>query len=56
MLVLSRTKGQIIKVGDDIEVMVVESKGGTTQIGIKAPKDVLILRGEVEKHKKEGKK
>ena len=47
MLVLSRKKGESIMIGDGIELVVVETTGDTVRLGIKAPKDVEILRKEV---------
>lgn len=47
MLVLSRKTNETIKIGDDIEIRILEVKGDTVRIGIEAPKDVDILRGEL---------
>ena len=47
MLVLSRKKNQTIKIGDNIVIKIVELKGGTVRVGIDAPDDVGILRGEL---------
>ncbi len=47
MLVLSRKANETIKIGDDIELRVLEVKGDTVRIGIEAPKTVDILRGEL---------
>lgn len=46
MLVLSRKIDQSIMIGDDIEVVVSSVDGNTVRIGIKAPRDVKILRKE----------
>ncbi|QDU62419.1 hypothetical protein Pan216_32860 [Planctomycetes bacterium Pan216] len=46
MLVLRRKEGQWIRVGDSIDVRVLGLQGGRVRIGISAPDDVLILRGE----------
>lgn len=48
MLVLSRKIGDTIRIGDDIEIVVSRISGNRVTIGIDAPKDVRILRGEVE--------
>ncbi len=45
MLVLSRKSQETIKIGDDIEIRIIEVKGDTVRIGIDAPKSVDILRG-----------
>lgn len=47
MLVLSRKPGETIKIGDDIEIRILEVKGDTIRVGINAPKTVDILRGEL---------
>ncbi|PKG22079.1 carbon storage regulator CsrA [Niallia nealsonii] len=47
MLVLSRKNGEVIKIGEDIEITVIASKGDQVKIGISAPKDVEIFRKEV---------
>ncbi|PAY19417.1 hypothetical protein CKO51_11140 [Rhodopirellula sp. SM50] len=48
MLVLSRKVDQQIKIGDDITVTVVRVEGNRVRIGISAPRDVRILRGELD--------
>lgn len=48
MLVLSRKVGESIKIGDNIEIVVNRISGNRVTIGVDAPKDVRILRGEVE--------
>ena len=47
MLTLTRSVGETIRIGDDIEVHVVEVRGGTVRLGFKAPRDVTIHREEV---------
>lgn len=47
MLWLRRKKGESIVVGEDIEVVVLSIDGDTTKIGIQAPKEMPIQRGEV---------
>ncbi len=48
MLVLSRKKGEkILMPGLDIEIEVVEIRGNKVRLGITAPDDVNILRGEL---------
>ena len=47
MLVVSRRSNETIKIGDDIEVTVLEVKGNQVRIGIEAPAEVLILREEL---------
>lgn len=47
MLVLSRKEGQRIQIGDDLWVIVGKVKGSRVSLGIDAPKDVSIRRGEL---------
>ena len=51
MLVLTRSKNEQIRIGDDVVITVVEIRtwGGTTRVrlGIEAPRDVPVHRGEV---------
>jgi len=52
MLILTRTdkKGKnIIFIGGDIEIIVLGVKGNQVRVGINAPDDVNIVRGELEK-------
>ena len=47
MLTLTRSVGESIRIGEDIEVYVVEVRGGTVRLGFKAPREVAIHRDEV---------
>ena len=47
MLILTRKVGQKIRIGDDIEIVLVDVKGPQARIGIKAPKGVPVHREEV---------
>ena len=47
MLVLTRKNGETIKIGDDIEITIVSAKNDQVKIGIKAPKNIEILRKEI---------
>ena len=47
MLVLSRAVGQIISIGDDIALHILELNGGQVKFGIQAPVGVSIHRAEV---------
>ena len=53
MLVLARKKSEIIKIGDNIVITVVDVRGQITRLGIDAPKEILILRGELEQRPEE---
>lgn len=47
MLVLSRKKGESIRIGDEIEVKVLSVDGDQIKIGIVAPKTVKVHRSEI---------
>jgi carbon storage regulator len=47
MLVLTRKVGQQLKIGDNIVVEVVRQKGGALALGVTAPRDVRVVRGEL---------
>lgn len=47
MLVFSRKTDEVIRIGDHITVMVVEVRGDKVRLGIEAPRDVPVHRGEV---------
>lgn len=50
MLIITRnTKNNTIKIGNEIEIKVLETKGGQVRIGIEAPRDVSIVRSELFK-------
>lgn len=48
MLIIARRKGQRILIGDDVEVVVTELSKGTVKLGILAPTERTILRGETK--------
>lgn len=47
MLVLSRRRDEVICIGDNIKIMVVDIRGDKVRLGIEAPEDVPIHREEV---------
>jgi carbon storage regulator len=47
MLVLSRTEGEEIVIGDNIRVTVVAICGDRVRLGVTAPADIPILRDEL---------
>ncbi len=47
MLFLTRRLNQSIKIGDNIEISVVEVRGDQVRIGITAPRDTDVHRREV---------
>ena len=47
MLVLCRTQGERICIGDDIQVTLVTVRPGIVRLGLEVPDDVTILRKEI---------
>ena len=47
LLVLSRRRDQTLVIGDNVEVTVLEIKGGQVRLGINAPRAVPVHRGEI---------
>jgi carbon storage regulator len=53
MLVLTRKPGDFVQIGDDIRVHFFGVVGNQMKIGIDAPRDIDIARGELLKDDKE---
>ena len=47
MLILTRRVGEMLKIGDDIDICVLGVKGNQVRIGIAAPSDVSVHRAEI---------
>ncbi len=47
MLVIRRRAGQAVRIGDEIEITVIETAGGTVKLGITAPRQIPVLRKEI---------
>lgn len=47
MLVLSRKKYETIRIADDVTITVVDIRGDKVRIGIDAPKEIPVYRGEI---------
>lgn len=47
MLVLSRKQQQEIVIGDNVKITVLKVKGNTVRLGIEAPREVKVVRGEL---------
>lgn len=47
MLVLSRQRDEIIMIGDNIEITIVDIRGDKVRLGISAPKEIPVHRKEV---------
>jgi carbon storage regulator CsrA len=50
MLVLARSAGQSVVLDDRITVTVLATHGGIVRLGISAPGDVGVRRGELDRH------
>lgn len=51
MLVLSRRENETIRIGDGIVVTIIRISGCVVRVGIDAPKDVKVIRGELEHYR-----
>jgi len=47
MLVLTRKQKETIKIGDSITVTILRVQGHAVRVGIEAPRDVRVVRGEL---------
>lgn len=47
MLILTRRIGETLKIGDDVDVVVLAVKGNQVRLGVNAPKDVNVHRKEI---------
>lgn len=47
MLIISRRLNEAFYIGNDIKVVILELRGSQVRIGIEAPKDKIIRRGEI---------
>lgn len=50
MLVLTRKKSEMIQIGADIFVKVIHTGRNAVKIGVDAPRDIRVLRGELCEH------
>lgn len=50
MLVLSRKAGEKLIIGDDVVLTINRISGNRVAIGIEAPRNVRIVRGELQKN------
>lgn len=46
MLVLTRSTSEMIKIGENVTVMVIRTSQGRVTLGIQAPRDVPVVRVE----------
>ena len=47
MLILTRKPGESIKIGEDIYITILFTKGNQTRIGIDAPRELDVVRTEL---------
>lgn len=47
MLVISRKRGEIIRIGDDLELIILSVSEGRVKIGFAGPKEIKVRRGEI---------
>ena len=52
MLILTRKTTEVIRVGHDVQVIVLAIKGNEVRLGIVAPLDVVVDREEVAERKR----
>ena len=52
MLILTRTVGQSLMIGDDVTVTVLGIKGSQVRVGFTAPRSICVDREEVYERKK----
>jgi len=48
MLVLTRKNGELISIGDGIQIKVISVSNNRVKIGIEAPREVPVRRGELD--------
>jgi carbon storage regulator len=53
MLVLTRKEGEKVCIGDDVVITVVANGNDRVRLGIEAPRDVVVLRAELQKKNEE---
>ena len=47
MLILTRKKHETIRIGDDVEIKIIRTSPSIVKVGIDAPQNVRIVRGEL---------
>jgi len=47
MLVLSRKHNEQIRIGDNVTVTILRVKGNAVRIGVEAPRNIRVVRGEL---------
>ena len=49
MLVIRRHPGESIQIGENVEVVVIDCASGRVKLGIRAPKQVPVMRSEARR-------
>lgn len=47
MLIIRRGRGESLYIGEDVEIEVLEINGSQVKLGIRAPKQIPVLRKEI---------
>lgn len=47
MLILTRRVGEVLMIGDDVTVAVLEVKGNQVRLGVAAPREIAVHREEI---------
>lgn len=47
MLILTRSVGKTIRIGDDIEIFILRINGNQVRVGVSAPQHITVHRDEV---------
>ncbi|HCE9893664.1 carbon storage regulator CsrA [Pseudomonas aeruginosa] len=47
MLILTRSVGKTIRIGDDIEIVILRINGNQVRVGVSAPQHITVHRDEV---------
>jgi carbon storage regulator len=53
MLILTRSIGESINIGDDVQITILGTKGNQVRIGVNAPKEIPVHRQEIYERIKE---
>lgn len=56
MLVVSRKLGERLRIGDGVDITVVDIKGSKIRLGVTADKETTVLRGEIVSESRDSEK
>ena len=54
MLIVQRKVGQSIQIGDNVEIVFIKTGENSIKLGVNAPKNVRVKRGEENEKREEG--